>query len=368
MPFDGSGNFNRVMDWTNDAAAAIKIRADRHDQNDDDIAAGLSNTITKDGQSQPTANIPMNGKKLVNLGAPTTGTDAATKGYVDTADALKAPLASPTFTGKVTLPAASGTSASFNLPTATANPTAPGTGDFWMSTGNQVQYRVGSTTYTLAMLEFAQTWTAAQTFAGNVAIGPAGANGQTTIGSISMEIGSGRTADGVAFIDLHGQVGTDYDARLIRNTGVNGSLQLINSGTGGISISSGGAAGTFTYNGVPILVTNQDRLDLAAGFGAGSYVGDGAKSGGATYMPTPAGGNFRLVQNSGAFNFTADTDATVKSYTMLVLIQNTATAGAVTFVGWSAITGDPLTTVSGSLFMCTIIKHGGIKMINIQAI
>lgn len=83
MPFDGSGNFNRVMNWANDALANIKIRADRHDQEDDNFASGLSSVITKDGQTQPVADLPLNGHKLVNLGAPTLPTDAATKGYVD---------------------------------------------------------------------------------------------------------------------------------------------------------------------------------------------------------------------------------------------------------------------------------------------
>lgn len=83
MPYDGNGTFTRLMNWVQDAASAIKIKADRHDQNDDDIAAGLSNALTKDGQTQPTANIPMNGKKLVNLGDPTTDQDATTKKYVD---------------------------------------------------------------------------------------------------------------------------------------------------------------------------------------------------------------------------------------------------------------------------------------------
>jgi hypothetical protein len=83
MPFDGSGNFNRVMNWVADAAASIKIRADRHDQEDDNLASGLSLCLTKDGQSQPTANISWNGKKLVNLATPTAPTDAANKSYVD---------------------------------------------------------------------------------------------------------------------------------------------------------------------------------------------------------------------------------------------------------------------------------------------
>lgn len=83
MPYDGNGTFSRLYSWVTDAAASIKIKSDRHDQNDDDIAAGLTNALTKDGQSQPTANIPMNGKKLTNLGAPTVDTDAANKAYVD---------------------------------------------------------------------------------------------------------------------------------------------------------------------------------------------------------------------------------------------------------------------------------------------
>lgn len=106
MPFDGSGNFNRVMNWVSDALANIKIVATRHDSEDDNFASGLSNCLTKDGQTQPTANIPLNGKKIVNLAAPTVATDAATKGYTDTADALKAPLASPTFTGVPAAPTA----------------------------------------------------------------------------------------------------------------------------------------------------------------------------------------------------------------------------------------------------------------------
>ena len=83
MAFNGSGVFLRVMNWVADAQADIDIRADRHDVQDDDYAAGLSNCITRDGQSQPTNNLPMNGKKLVNLGAPTDPNDAATKAYAD---------------------------------------------------------------------------------------------------------------------------------------------------------------------------------------------------------------------------------------------------------------------------------------------
>lgn len=85
MAFDGSGTFLRIMNWASDAAAGIKIKSDRHDTQDDDFANGLSNTITKDGQSSPTNNIPMNDHRIINLADPVDDQDAVTKRYADSA-------------------------------------------------------------------------------------------------------------------------------------------------------------------------------------------------------------------------------------------------------------------------------------------
>lgn len=58
----------------------------------------------------PSGDLSMGTNKLTNLKTPTANADAATKKYVDDADALKAPLASPTFTGTPAAPtAAAGT-------------------------------------------------------------------------------------------------------------------------------------------------------------------------------------------------------------------------------------------------------------------
>jgi hypothetical protein len=77
MAFNGSGTFVRVRNWVNDAAAGIKIRADFHDSEDDNFATGLSQCITKDGQTTVTANLPMATYRHTNVGAATARTHYA---------------------------------------------------------------------------------------------------------------------------------------------------------------------------------------------------------------------------------------------------------------------------------------------------
>jgi hypothetical protein len=98
MPYNGSGTF--APDPTSFPAVADQpILASKFNAVINDIAEGLSTAVTRDGQSAPTADVPMGGFKLRNLAPGTVGTDAVNLAQ---ADAKYAPKADPTFTGTLT--------------------------------------------------------------------------------------------------------------------------------------------------------------------------------------------------------------------------------------------------------------------------
>ena len=104
MPFNGSGVFQRVRNWVSDAAGGIKIRADFHDNEDDGFAVGLTNCITRDGQTIITQNIPWNNKRITGLADPVNPQDAATQNSVSAiATSVAVPLAGGTMTGPLIL-------------------------------------------------------------------------------------------------------------------------------------------------------------------------------------------------------------------------------------------------------------------------
>lgn len=89
MAFNGSGTFVRDNGthtgstvWAQDNAAGTKIVDTIHDLHDQDLADGLSNCLTKDGQTTPTANLPMGTFKHTGVGNGTARTHYASIGQL----------------------------------------------------------------------------------------------------------------------------------------------------------------------------------------------------------------------------------------------------------------------------------------------
>lgn len=86
----------------------------------------------------------------------------------------------------------------------------------------------------IPILNGANTWSATQTF-GNLITGST-----TTTGDTFIEVGGARTGSGNSYIDLHGEASVDYNARILRQSGANGSLVFTNRGAGVISFALDG--------------------------------------------------------------------------------------------------------------------------------
>jgi hypothetical protein len=66
-----NGTYTRNHNFSADASAGIKILAARQDTEWDDLASALTNVVwTRDGNTVPTADIPMGGRKFTNVGSP----------------------------------------------------------------------------------------------------------------------------------------------------------------------------------------------------------------------------------------------------------------------------------------------------------
>lgn len=74
MAFNGSGTYN--LPAGNPVVTGTTISSTTTNNTNSDIATALTNCITRDGQSTPSANLPMNAKKLTGLAAGTAAGDS----------------------------------------------------------------------------------------------------------------------------------------------------------------------------------------------------------------------------------------------------------------------------------------------------
>ena len=94
MAFNGSGTYN--LPAGNPVVTGTTISSSTTNTTNSDIATALTNCITRDGQSTPSANLPMNANKLTGLAAGTAAGDSVRYEQVLL-------LAGGTMTGSVTL-------------------------------------------------------------------------------------------------------------------------------------------------------------------------------------------------------------------------------------------------------------------------
>lgn len=80
MPFNGSGTYNPPSAPTFPAIPNTTIESTKYNNVVQDLATALSNCMTRDGQSPCTADIPLGGFKIENLGTGVLDTDAANVG------------------------------------------------------------------------------------------------------------------------------------------------------------------------------------------------------------------------------------------------------------------------------------------------
>jgi hypothetical protein len=83
MPFNGTGTFVRLYNWTTDANNAIPISASRFDGEDNDFASGLSLCLTRDSQGAPTAPLTWAQPLTINVGSDETVIAAGRTGGVN---------------------------------------------------------------------------------------------------------------------------------------------------------------------------------------------------------------------------------------------------------------------------------------------
>ena len=74
MPYNGSGTF--TLPAGNPVVTGTTISSVTTNNTNNDLANGLSNAVTRNGQSPPTANLPMGGFHLTGLGAGTADGDS----------------------------------------------------------------------------------------------------------------------------------------------------------------------------------------------------------------------------------------------------------------------------------------------------
>jgi hypothetical protein len=357
MSYNGSGTFV-INSAGQPVVANTVISATTFNALTADLANGLTTCITKDGQTTPTANIPMGGFKITNLATGTAATDAATVAQIQSnGAALVTVTGTDTLTGSLTpalvayvtgavyyfvAPATNTGAVTLNIDTLGAkNVTRDGTtalvagdivsGEMVAVVYDGTRFQLISPVNSFTNLNVSGTLTVAgtATLNGNVAIGDAAADtinfkssGWTLTNNVSV-IGTWADIGTITTADING--GTIDGTTIGGGTAAAGTFTTATATTGNIT----------TVNATTVDSTNLEVTNLKAkdGTAAGSIadstgvvtlnsvVATTADINGGTIDATtiggssPAVGNFTTVSAASAV-FTTATITTVNTTTL----------------------------------------------------
>ena len=357
MSFNGSGTFV-INSAGQPVVANTVISATTFNALTSDLANGLTTCITKDGQTTPTANIPMGGFKITNLATGTAATDAATVAQIQSnGAALVTVTGTDTLTGSLTpalvayvtgavyyfvAPATNTGAVTLNIDTLGAkNVTRDGTtalvsgdivsGEMVAVVYDGTRFQLISPVNSFTNLNVSGTLTVAgaTTLNGNLAVGDAAADtinfkssGWTLTNNVSV-IGTWADIGTITTADING--GTIDGTTIGGGTAAAGTFTTVTATTGNIT----------TVNATTVDSTNLEVTNLKAkdGTAAGSIadatgvvtlnsvVATTADINGGTIDATtiggssPAVGNFTTVSAASAV-FTTATITTVNTTTL----------------------------------------------------
>jgi hypothetical protein len=143
-------------------------------------------------------------------------------------------------------------------------------------------------------------------------------------GDCKLELGSNRSDDGATYIDLHAQAGQDYNARVLRTSGANGSFELINAGSGAMLFGTNNTERMRIDSSGNVLVGTSTSFGKFSVFGTAGFNADANSS-------VPGSGSYKF---RGAAGTTTITTYDYLNYTAMQFIRDngdpTNTVGSIT--------------------------------------
>jgi hypothetical protein len=353
MGFDGSGNYTRTNGtlsgstlWTQRAAQANPIiSATEHDAEMNDVATALTDCVKANGSKAATGNQPMAGFKHTGVGSATASDQYTTLGQINTSLA----------TGSLVITDAA---AQVNVGSA-----ATSTQDNWINvgqgrtgSGNSFIDLIGDTTYTdygcrlirnggaNSNSELLHRGTGNAVISavenGAIVLATNGADrlkvdangariGDNQVNSTSIAVGYHRATGGTAQTSFITGTGNVNDALLRRNSGTNGTFEIINQGSGATIISGDGE---FQINtgAAPFSFDDVNGLQIADNLGEiGGYITTNKDGGNGTKLrifgSRGSGGVVIRTNNSGTI---ADRVDVVDAGHLQPVTDNALTLGA----------------------------------------